>query len=249
MIPHAPRQRMSEWMDHVAVRVHPRAKRISIKMTLRGKITVVSPRRLRPATLQAILDENREWVERTRERILLELTNNDDGTYGQPPRTISLRAVREEWRLRYRPPNNGTTDVRVIYPGCLAVIANKHDVSSFEPALRQWLRSKAQRRLVPWLERIAEEFDLPFNRVSIRNQRSRWGSCSRGKSISLNLKLLFFPPPLVRYIMIHELCHTVHMNHSNRFWNKVAQCDPLYRKHERELRTAWRYVPFWCDPE
>ncbi len=239
----------SDWMNNVAVRVHPRAKRISIKMTLRGGITVVSPRRLRPTTLRAILEENREWVERTRERVLFDLANSDDSPYGQPPRKLHLRALREEWRLRYRPPMNGATDVRTIYPGLLAVIADKHDINSFEPALRQWLRMKAQRRLVLWLQRISDEFGLPFNKVTIRNQRSRWGSCSRGKSISLNLKLLFFPPSLVRYIMIHELCHTVHLNHSSRFWTKVAQCDPLYRKHERELRTAWRYVPAWCDPE
>lgn len=233
----------------VSLKISRRAKRVTLKLSVRGGITVVAPRYFRKSQLPALLEEHKDWLTQTRNRMLSELKSNDGTPLGQAPRKIELRAIREEWAVRYRPSFDGKLSVGSIYPGCLLVTARREDVSDCEAALRAWLRERAKRRLPPWLDRISEEFGLPYKRATIRNQRSRWGSCSRQKSISLNQKLMFFPPRLVRYLMIHELCHTIHLNHSSRFWHLVEQCDPLYKKHERELRSAWRYVPLWCDPE
>ena len=77
----------------------------------------------------------------------------------------------------------------------------------------------------------------------MRAQRSRWGSCSRQRAISINQKLLFLPPALVRYVFIHELCHMVHFDHSPAFWRLVTQREPRGRALDEELGVAWRYVP------
>ncbi len=116
-------------------------------------------------------------------------------------------------------------------------------------SLRKWLHEKAEDELIPWVEALSDEYGLPFNGCKIRNQKSRWGSCSSDKIINLNQKLLFLPPEYVEHIMLHELCHTIHMNHSVRFWKLVKSFDPDYRsKHEHTRKTAWNaYIPKWAD--
>jgi predicted metal-dependent hydrolase len=115
--------------------------------------------------------------------------------------------------------------------------------------LRRWLTRYAQQQLEPWLRRVSVETGLTFTQVTIRGQKSRWGSCSRRRTISLNYKLLFLPPHLVRHVLIHELCHTQHLNHSAKFWALVSQKEPAYRPARVELRSAWRSVPRWTHKE
>ena len=101
--------------------------------------------------------------------------------------------------------------------------------------------------MVPWLERTSDELELPFVRAIVRGQKTRWGSCSTQKTISLNYKLLFLPDELARYLFVHELCHTRHLNHSARFWRLVQSREPNYERLENQLTDAWRYVPLWAE--
>ncbi len=81
----------------------------------------------------------------------------------------------------------------------------------------------------------------------MRSQRTRWASCSAQKNVNLNLKLLFLPEDLVRYVLVHELCHTVHFDHSPEFWGLLSSLIPHCREMQRELRDAWKYVPAWLE--
>ena len=81
--------------------------------------------------------------------------------------------------------------------------------------------------------------------MSIRGQRSRWGSCSATGDISLNYQLLFLPPHLLRHVLVHELCHTVELNHSPRFWRTVARFEPDLAALREEMRRSWSHVPGW----
>jgi hypothetical protein len=82
-------------------------------------------------------------------------------------------------------------------------------------------------------------------RLQVRCQRSRWGSCSRRATISLNACLLFQRPEVLRYLMVHELSHLRHMNHSARFWAEVARHEPDWKALDRELLQSWVRVPSW----
>ena len=71
--------------------------------------------------------------------------------------------------------------------------------------------------------------------VSVRNQVSRWGSCSYRGTISLNWRLVLLDPELMDYVILHELAHLKQMNHSNKFWKQLEKYDPLYKKHEAAI--------------
>lgn len=76
-----------------------------------------------------------------------------------------------------------------------------------------------------------------LRKVFIKNHRSRWGSCSSKGNLNFNYRLLFLPPQLADYIVVHELCHLRHMNHSKKFWELVAVAMPDHKELRKELRT------------
>jgi len=84
-----------------------------------------------------------------------------------------------------------------------------------------------------------------YSALSIRQQQTRWDRCSARRLISLNARLLFLPPELVTYVLVHELCHTKHLNHSPRFWRLVESYLPDYRQLDRQLRNGSRWMPGW----
>lgn len=83
-------------------------------------------------------------------------------------------------------------------------------------------------------------YGYTWKTIHIRNQKSRWGSCSRRGVISFNYRLLFLPPYLCDYVVVHELCHLRELNHSRRFWQLVEQTIPQYKEYRKRLRQEYR---------
>ena len=108
---------------------------------------------------------------------------------------------------------------------------------TFTPAQIEELRQKAKASLPARVEYFAQKFGFRYGRVTIRATRSKWGSCSADNNISLSLYLMTLPGHLADYVIIHELCHTVHHNHSPRFH---ALADRCMGGREKELRRELR---------
>lgn len=121
------------------------------------------------------------------------------------------------------------------------------DQTACRAALRRWLLRRAKRELAPRLDTLAAETGIGYARCQVRIQRSCWGSRSSSGTISLNACLLFLEPALVRYLLVHELCHGVHMNHSRRYWRRVARHVPDYRELDRRLGDSWGAMPGWLE--
>lgn len=226
------------WRKAMVLRRHPRAKYVRLKIHPPGRVEVVVPTGFDERQLPEILDRHSSWVE---ER----LRHLDGQQLGSlfPPSELNLQAVEERWQLEYRPRSGGRNSCRE-RPGRLLVITADSDEQRRE-LLKRWLLRKAKQQLPPWLEETSRELALPFSGVSIRGQRTRWGSCSAQRNINLNYALLFLAPDLVRYLFVHELCHTVHLNHSPRYWALVQSKEPHYQTMERALKKAAPEVPVW----
>lgn len=224
-----------------SVRESHRAKRLSIKVYPRGSVEVVVPKRTRPAEVAAFVAENEEWIRRARESFA---ADHPPESFHMP-QLIDLPAIRRTVRVSYA-RRSSLKSVRYRYAnGQLTLSGPTRDDALCVAAIRRWLASVARREFAPQLDALARLTGNPYVRLQIRAQRTCWGSRSSSGTLSLNLCLLFVDPRVVRYLMLHELCHGRHMNHSRRFWRLVARFEPDYRSLDRELGESWRRVPAW----
>ena len=165
------------------------------------------------------------------------------------PQNIQLRAIREEWAVEYRATSSPWVSVIEQEGNILLVRGSTDHTCATASALQRWLARKAHAHLVPWLDEISKETALPFEKVLVKGQKIRWGSCSGLGTISLNRSLLFLPGSLVKYTLNHELVHTRQMDHSPKFWEMLQRREPDCKALDAESKAAWRYVPMWACPE
>jgi hypothetical protein len=233
-------------IDGYKVRQSQRAKRLTIKVSSWGEVEVVVPPGTAASRVTQFLRSREDWIQKTKAKVQTERRAIAHETAVSRPPEIVLRALDETWTVSYTETNAPNVTVEVNFTQHqLSVTGQIDQISLCHELLGRWVRDYARHHLTSWLEQVSKHTRLPFNRVAIRRQKTRWGSCSSQKNINLNDKLLFLPKDLVHYVLVHELCHTIHLNHSPKFWALVEEKEPNYHALDKELRTAWRYVPRW----
>jgi len=232
------------------IRENKRSKHVNIRISRRNGVVVTIPKGFSRKKIPDILSKKRKWIEDT--------VNSDKYYISEEakklPESISLRALDEEWNVEYRPTLSKKVEVveqlnNLTDYETLVVFGDINDTNKCYRALCRWINHRATSELPGFLDLISNETNLEYNSVAIRNQKARWGSCSSNKTISLNQKLLFLPYEYMKYILIHELCHTKHMNHSDKFWKLVEKHDPDYKNKSLITKEkGWsEYVPYWAD--
>jgi Predicted metal-dependent hydrolase len=107
--------------------------------------------------------------------------------------------------------------------------------STVKQVLRNFYRSRARECLSESAKEYASQMDVEYEQIEIRNQRTKWGSCSTSGTLGLNWRLMMTPPDVIDYIVIHELAHLRESNHGQAFWNLVAEYDANYTEHAEWL--------------
>jgi len=220
-----------------SVRRSKRAKYLRINAHPRRGIEVVVPGRMSLRHVEPFVRQHKDWI--NQQVIQLKLD--------QPvelPKTIYLRMIDETWHIKYTPGNSKQYRLSE-KGGYLTITGPASDPDMYRNKLNQWLRKQAKLHLPSRLTALSNQCGLKYQRVSIRTQQTRWGSCSSKGNINLNDRLIMLPPELADYVMLHELCHTQHMNHSARFWELVKSHMPDYRSQQKQLRQSKQYLSGW----
>lgn len=229
------------------IRESRRAKHVLLRLSVTGELEVVVPSGYDRQQIPAILTQKQAWIDRVKQRMDSRHAAADSKPQEIHPPRISLPAIGEIWQVEYRSTRQPSLKLRE-YAGKRLILAGAtQDWEICKKPLREWIAAKAQRHLIPWLQVVSQEVNLTFSHATIRRQKTLWGSCTSRKTISLNSKLLFLSEAQVRYVLIHELCHTVHLNHSPDFWALVSQYEPNYRSLDVSLRDARYRIPHWME--
>lgn len=211
---------------------HRRARRYVLRLRPDGSARVTIPRGGSRAEARRFAASNTGWLER---QLLRQALAPRAPTTWAAGTEILFRGE----RVRLATVSNGHAG-RVQFAGEVVPVADA--AGDLRPAVERHLRQMALRELPPRVLELAARHQLPVRRVTIRNQRSRWGSCSRRGTISLNWRLVQTPPSVRDYLVLHELAHLREMNHSRRFWDLVARLCPDYREAERWLKQHSRLL-------
>jgi predicted metal-dependent hydrolase len=228
----------------LSIRESRRARYLSLHMKPPHTLELVVPRGTRAREVEAFVEAHRQWIEAARRELAARRPLRTEGL----PTRIELKAIGERWRVEYRHDAARRARCRA-NDATLEVSVRDGQHRDAPAALRVWLLDHAGRHLVPWLMREAAVVGHRPSSVQVRLQRTRWGSCSTSGTVSLNAALLFVAPDVVRYLLVHELCHFISLNHSRKFWHAVARFEPDYEALDRRLTAAWDEIPLWAHPE
>ena len=186
-----------------------------------GTVEVVLPQRMPMRAAEEAVRELRPWIERRlaeagRQRAAVRARGDTLPYLG---RALTLQGEASRTRVRRR------GEVLLVPAG-----------PDREEALQRWYRQMARHEIASRLDRACAIAGLSYTRLTIRDQRTRWGSCSRSGAMSFNWRLLLAPEGVLDYVVWHEVCHLAFMDHSPRFWGLVARYCPDHREHAAWLK-------------
>jgi predicted metal-dependent hydrolase len=220
------------------VRRSQRARRVRVTVDPQSGVQVVLPARAPAREAAAAVAQLRGWIEsRLAEAdAVRDLVAARGDTV--PYLGVDLRLVPQAGRTRVHRRGDEllipAPAVTTMGPGVVAVSVD--DGADAHEAIERWYRRQAREEIAPRMDAAAAAVGRPYRSLAIRAQKTRWGSCSSTGAMSFNWRLLLAPEPVLDYVVWHEACHLVHMDHSARFWGTVARHCPGYEQPRRWLR-------------
>jgi predicted metal-dependent hydrolase len=228
-----------ESIGRVLLKKSSRAKYLSIKIKPDVGISVTIPKRVSFIEGERFTIKNKDWIlkhihkitKAEKSKIIFDEFTHYETKFHKLVITSSLREK---------------TRVKIANSLIYVEIAKNIDVQSEETqdiikcGIIKTLRIEANDYIPNRLAELAEQFGFSYNKVFLKNLRSRWGSCSGKNNINLNIHLMKTPYELIDYVILHELVHTVHKNHSKKFWAHLESVCPNSKKYDKKLK---RYAP------
>jgi predicted metal-dependent hydrolase len=221
-----------------------RARNARLEIGADSGLMVVVPKNSTLREVDALLQQKRRWIQRTLSRMSklascpakAALKEGDLVPYLGRKYTLVVERMGTPLCTSSTVELNPTSIVVALRDGGDDHLGN---------ILANWLRQKAKSRIPQYVEASAEKHSLTYGQISVRDQRTRWGSCSHKGNLSFNWRLIMTPPGVVNYIVAHELAHLVEMNHSKRFWKTVEAWCPDYQRHKRWLKENEALLQLW----
>jgi len=221
--------------DYTVIR-RPRRKTVSISVKIDGTVVIAVPARLAQKRIEQIVHSKARWI-RDRLRFNEEMRARyrpkeyvSGGAFSYLGRNYRLKVI--EGKVRPASLAQGRIHVHVP-PGMDGEEKAQHIIR----ALTAWYQGRAEKCLVEKAARYAAQLGVTPAQVGIKSYRSRWGSCHRDGRVYFNWRIIMAPHSVVDYLVVHELCHLVHHNHSPAYWRLVESMLPAYREARSWLKT------------
>lgn len=225
------------------IKVSARARRVTLRIQPGLGLVVSIPKRFAKRDVPQVLAEHDAWIRASLQQMEEEIPL----AYRQwPPQTLDLKAIGETWRLHLGQMSariDGTQSPEMD----LYLTEDPNDRTAVAGAIAKLLKRRARQVLPAWVERLAAPNELSVARVSIRGQRTVWGSYSSSGTLSLNYKLLFLPERYVDYVLLHELAHTKFLDHSAEFWQFLFSLDADAERLDATMNDVTQTVPPWLE--
>ena len=203
-----------------------RSKRKTLSLTINenAELIIRAPKRLSIEKIQDFINEKENWINRKKRLIenqIKDVTSNHNKLLylgNLFPINVEQNASKE-----------------LFFTG-KEFIANSIEPDSLSLSIKKWYKNKFKEIALPRVAYFANKHNLMVNQVRIKNQKTMWGSCSSKNNINLNYLLLMAPMGVIDYVIVHELVHTIHRNHSTDFWDSVESIMPEFQEHKRWLK-------------
>jgi predicted metal-dependent hydrolase len=209
----------------VQVRESPRARAARIVVRRDGLIEIVVPRRVSYAEIDRLLERHRTWIAKRT----------------TAPMHLGLDRPGVVWRdLEPIPIEIASSSGASARLRAGQLVVGDAPAPEVRDAIERWYRREARQLITESVEREAARLQLTFGAIAIRDQQTRWGSCSRRGTLSFSWRLAIVPRDVREYVVIHELCHLRELNHSKAFWQLIATAMPGWKEHKRWLAKNGR---------
>ena len=224
-----------EEFGEIVVKKRSLAKTVSLKIAPDGRIQITMPPYAPLLAAKALIKTSRKQIRELVSQYREKLSYTENQQIGKSHNLLIQTTAKP-------------SSVKIVGTQILAEINEAESVESttnqqlIRSKILIALRKEAKSYLPRRLSFLAEEHGFSFARSKITHSSSRWGSCSSSGTISLNIGMMNLPFELIDYVIIHELCHTRHMNHSTKFWDEVSKFDPHYKIHRNELKKYSPYI-------
>lgn len=212
------------------------SKRMRLRVMPNGEVVVTCHPRTPQRLIYAFVREHQVWVEQKRNTALKRLTS-----LTQTREKLLFRGKIYEFKLQITSKELPRVELQ---SDSILVVAHSENHQAIRLLLEQWYRQHAAQYFQQRVPLLADVVDRGVVRVSVRDQRTRWGSCSSRRNISLNWRLILTPDWVSDYVIYHELAHLSEMNHSDRFWQLVEQYCPRYKEAEKWLKDHHELLRF-----
>lgn len=189
-------------------------------------VQAMVPLSYNPKELEIFVTSKRNWILRTSQHYSKLKERNG----GLEPDSLYFLGSRYRFHIvKDKRPSTVVSDAIKL------ITFHVTDRRRYKQHIHEWYKQQTARIIADRLPTFASRFNVKYNKVSIKNQKSRWASCSKNGNLNFNLLLVAAPSNVIDYIMIHELMHLIEFDHSHQFWQLVKEADPDYKKHREWL--------------
>lgn len=216
-------------------KTHPRSRSIKIKIEPSGDVVVVTPQRFSQRRIDAFVSDNAAWIRQQQQKI------DRRKEFGVSADHVMLFGKKYSKKLQaHAELQRGVfvhgSQLILNFPEKKEVLTHASTQTTADTHIKRFLKNTASEYIIPRTHQLAEMMQISFGKITLRQQKTRWGSCSSIGNLNFNWRLVHAPIEVIDYVIIHELAHRTHMNHSAAFWQLVAKYDPEHQLHRGWLK-------------